>query len=29
LTEGDAVTVFANPVQDTEIMRNSMFGGGK
>ncbi len=25
---GDVVTVYANPVQDAEVMSNSMFGGG-
>jgi HlyD family secretion protein len=25
----DVVTVYANPVQDTEIMQNPMFGGGQ
>jgi len=29
LNEGDVVTVFANPVQDTEIMKNPIFGGGQ
>ncbi len=29
INEGDAVTVYANPVQDTEIMKNPMFGGGQ
>ncbi len=28
LNEGDVVAVFANPVQDTEIMKNPIFGGG-
>ena len=26
---GDVVTVYANPVQDTELMNNPMFGGGQ
>jgi len=25
---GDVVTVYANPVQDSELMKNPMFGGG-
>ncbi|MEW6241867.1 MAG: efflux RND transporter periplasmic adaptor subunit, partial [Chloroflexota bacterium] len=29
LDEGDVVTVYANPVQDTELMKNPMFGGGQ
>lgn len=29
LNEGDVVTVYANPVQDTELMKNPMFGGGQ
>ena len=29
INEGDIVTVYANPVQDTELMRNPMFGGGQ
>jgi multidrug efflux pump subunit AcrA (membrane-fusion protein) len=29
LEEGDVVTVFANPAQDTELMSNPMFGGGQ
>jgi multidrug efflux pump subunit AcrA (membrane-fusion protein) len=29
LKEGDVVTVYANPVQDTELMKNPMFGGGQ
>jgi multidrug efflux pump subunit AcrA (membrane-fusion protein) len=28
INEGDVVTVYANPVQDTELMKNPMFGGG-
>jgi len=28
LNPGDVITVFANPVQDTELMTNPMFGGG-
>ena len=28
LSEGDIVTVYANPVQDNEMMSNPMFGGG-
>ena len=26
---GDIVTVYANPVQDSELMKNPMFGGGQ
>jgi HlyD family secretion protein len=26
---GDVVTVYANPVQDSELMKNPMFGGGQ
>lgn len=29
IEEGDVVTVYANPVQDTELMNNPMFGGGQ
>ncbi|KAF0108101.1 MAG: HlyD family secretion protein [Anaerolineaceae bacterium] len=29
IEEGDVVTVYANPVQDAELMSNPMFGGGK
>ena len=29
INEGDVVTVYANPVQDTELMKNPMFGGGQ
>jgi HlyD family secretion protein len=29
IEEGDVVTVYANPVQDTELMSNPMFGGGQ
>ncbi|MFZ5821477.1 MAG: efflux RND transporter periplasmic adaptor subunit [Chloroflexota bacterium] len=29
IDEGDVVTVYANPVQDSELMRNPMFGGGQ
>jgi multidrug efflux pump subunit AcrA (membrane-fusion protein) len=29
INEGDVVTVYANPVQDTELMNNPMFGGGQ
>ena len=29
LREGDIVTVYANPVQDSELMSNPMFGGGQ
>ncbi len=29
IREGDVVTVYANPVQDTELMNNPMFGGGQ
>lgn len=29
LNEGDVVTVYANPAQDTELMSNPMFGGGQ
>ncbi len=29
LNEGDFVTVYANPVQDSEVMKNPMFGGGQ
>ncbi len=29
LNEGDVVTVYANPVQDAELMENPMFGGGQ
>ena len=29
INEGDVVTVYANPVQDTELMSNPMFGGGQ
>ena len=29
LEEGDVVTVYANPVQDADVMSNPMFGGGK
>jgi len=29
LQEGDVVAVYANPVQDTELMKNPMFGGGQ
>jgi RND family efflux transporter MFP subunit len=29
INEGDGVTVYANPVQDTELMRSPMFGGGQ
>ncbi len=29
LREGDVVAVYANPVQDTELMTNPMFGEGK
>lgn len=28
INEGDVVTVYANPVQDTGLMKNPMFGGG-
>jgi RND family efflux transporter MFP subunit len=28
LSEGDVVTVYANPVQDTSVMSSPMFGGG-
>jgi len=28
LNPGDVITVFANPVQDSELMNNPMFGGG-
>ncbi|CAG0985237.1 partial Macrolide export protein MacA, partial [Anaerolineae bacterium] len=28
LEAGDVVTVYANPVQDSEVMKNPMFGGG-
>jgi RND family efflux transporter MFP subunit len=29
LEAGDVVSVYANPVQDTELMNNPMFGGGQ
>ena len=29
IEEGDVVTVYANPVQDTQLMRNPMFSGGQ
>lgn len=29
LNEGDVVTVYANPVQDSEVMSSPMFGGGQ
>jgi multidrug resistance efflux pump len=29
VNEGDVVTVYANPVQDTKLMQNPMFGGGQ
>lgn len=29
IEEGDVVAVYANPVQDTELMHNPMFSGGK
>jgi hypothetical protein len=29
LKEREVVTVYANPVQDTELMKNPMFGGGQ
>lgn len=29
LEAGDVVTVYANPVQDSEVMKNPMFGGGQ
>ena len=29
IEEGDVVTVYANPVQDTELMHNPMFSGGQ
>ncbi len=29
VSEGDLVAVYANPVQDTSVMSNTMFGGGK
>lgn len=29
INEGDVVTVYANPVQDAELMQNPMFGGGQ
>lgn len=29
LNEGNVVTVYANPVQDSEVMKNPMFGGGQ
>ena len=29
LEEGDVVTVYANPVQDADVMSNPMFGGGQ
>ncbi len=29
INEGDVVTVYANPVQDRELMKNPMFGGGQ
>ncbi len=28
INEGDVVTVYANPVQDSDVMKNPMFGGG-
>jgi HlyD family secretion protein len=29
IEEGDVVTVYANPVQDTQLMHNPMFSGGQ
>ncbi len=29
IQEGDVVTVYANPVQDTQLMNSPMFGGGQ
>lgn len=29
INEGDVVTVYANPVQDTELMSSPIFGGGQ
>jgi HlyD family secretion protein len=29
IEQGDVVTVYANPIQDTELMNNPMFGGGQ
>ena len=29
IEEGDVVTVYANPIQDTELMHNPMFSGGQ
>ena len=29
IQEGDVVTVYANPVQDAQLMNNPMFGGGQ
>lgn len=29
INEGDVVTVYANPVQDADLMQNPMFGGGQ
>ena len=29
INEGDVVTVYANPVQDSELMNSPMFGGGQ
>ncbi len=29
IEEGDVITVYANPVQDTELMHNPMFSGGQ
>jgi HlyD family secretion protein len=29
IEEGDVVTVYANPVQDTQLMHSPIFGGGK
>ena len=29
INEGDIVTVYANPIQDIEIMKSPMFGGGQ
>ena len=29
INEGDVVTVYANPVQDSALMNNPMFGGGQ
>ena len=29
IEEGDVITVYANPIQDTELMHNPMFSGGQ